>query len=102
MQPQEASNQTTTPPDPMCGAIIDHYLITDRLRDGIGGTLYVAVHPALGKKAAIKITHKDTSKDPKEEEYLAERFLAEGRAAAQIDHANVVSVFNFGRMDDGR
>lgn len=95
---QETGSGKSAPVDPLIGSIIDRYLITERLQEGAGGTLYLAVHPALGKRAAIKIMRGE----PVEQERLAERFFAEGRAAAQIDHANVVSVFNFGRLSDGR
>src|SRR5262245_2877170 len=80
--------------DSLIGSVIDNYLVTEVLREGQGGRLYLATHPALGKRAAIKVMRGD-AKDPA---MAAERFFAEGRAASQVSHENVVSVFNFGRL----
>lgn len=87
-----------SPADPLIGSVVAQYLITERIGGGAGGVLYAAVHPALGKRVAIKVMSPEIAKN----EELEERFFAEGRAAAQVEHANVVSVFNFGRLPDGR
>ena len=86
--------------DPFIGSIIDHYLITEKIREGAGGILYLARHPALGKAVVIKLMRWEDPDIPTET--LAELFFAEGRAASQVEHSNVVSVFNFGRMENGR
>jgi serine/threonine protein kinase len=91
---------TPTSTDEMIGSIIDHYLITEKIREGAGGVLYLAKHPALGKPVVIKLMRWNDPDIP--EETLAELFFAEGRAASQVEHSNVVTVFNFGRLENGR
>jgi serine/threonine-protein kinase len=93
-------DKSATTQDKMIGSIIDHYLITEKLREGAGGVLYLARHPALGKQVVIKLMRWDDPELPMEA--LSELFFAEGRAASQVDHSNVVSVFNFGRLENGR
>jgi eukaryotic-like serine/threonine-protein kinase len=97
----EANSKLALPEaDPFIGSIIDHYLITEKIREGAGGILYLARHPALGKPVVIKLMRWDDPNIPTET--LAEFFFAEGRAASQVEHSNVVSVFNFGRLENGR
>src|SRR5215831_9014136 len=62
------------------------------------GVIYLAEHPVIGKRAAIKILHRRYCDDPE----AVERFVVEARAANQIGHPNIVDVFTFGALDDGR
>jgi serine/threonine protein kinase len=59
------------------------------------GIVFEARHRSLGRRVAIKVLHGGFSgrePDPSQ----AKRFLREGRAAAQVRHAHVVDVFDFG------
>jgi serine/threonine-protein kinase len=59
------------------------------------GVVFEARHRSLGRRVAIKVLHGGFSgrePDPSQ----AKRFLREGRAAAQVRHAHVVDVFDFG------
>jgi serine/threonine-protein kinase len=66
---------------------------------GIGGmgAVYEARHLELGKPVAIKVLIPALAKDSQ----IAERFLREGRAAAAVDHPNIVEVFDLGTEPSG-
>ncbi len=80
------------------GTPVGEYLIDRFLGAGAMGEVYAGLQPVIGKKVAIKIlkTEVGASKDG------AERFKREARAVNQIDHPNVIDIFSFGRLDDGR
>jgi hypothetical protein len=56
------------------------------------------VHPLIGKRAAIKIMSRQLCFD----QHAVERFLAEARSVNQIAHPNIVDIFAFGTLSDGR
>ncbi len=62
------------------------------------GEVYAGHHPVIGKKVAIKLLRRELAASAE----AAERFIREARAVNQIDHPNVIDVFAFGRLDDGR
>lgn len=55
-------------------------------------TVYRAVHEGLDKQVALKVLHRHVAEDS---EYR-NRFLREGRAAARLDHPNLVRAFEAG------
>jgi serine/threonine-protein kinase len=61
-------------------------------------TVYGALHPLIGKKAAIKVMNPALSMDAG----LVERFVLEAQAVNKIGHPNIVDVFSFGKLSDGR
>ncbi len=63
------------------------YQLLQKVGEGSFGSVYRAWDPQLERELAIKILHGDFANDQ-----LTERLLREGRALAQIRHANVVSV----------
>lgn len=79
------------------GVQLGQYTIEHRLGAGGMGQVFKATHRALGRPCALKIlNHEGTSPD------AAARFLREARAAARIKHPNIVDVFDFGHVPDGR
>jgi serine/threonine protein kinase len=79
------------------GSTLGQYTIDERLGAGGMGQVFKATHRALGRACALKIlNHDGTSPD------AAARFLREARAAARIKHPNIVDVFDFGHVPDGR
>jgi eukaryotic-like serine/threonine-protein kinase len=80
------------------GAILGEYRIEGKIGEGGMGTVFAAVHPVIGKRAAIKVLRKDLCEDP----HSVERFMDEARVVNQIGHPNIVDVFAFGEMVDGR
>ncbi len=67
-------------------------------RGGGFGTVYRAIHPVIGKAAAIKVLSRQCSANPQ----LVSRFIAEARAVNQIRHRNIIDIFSFGALEDGR
>jgi len=77
----------------MIGTTIDDRYIVRRLigRGGMGA-VYEADHVGLGKRVAIKVMLKLDAD-------MVARFRREARAAARIDHVNVVRIFDVGTAD---
>ena len=61
------------------------------------GVVYEAVEEALGRTVALKVVAPERAR----EEGFRERFVAESRMAASLDHPNVLPVFGAGETDDG-
>lgn len=80
------------------GQLVGEYAIEQRLGEGGFGSVYSAVHPVIGKPAAVKVLHQRYSANPE----MASRFVAEARAANQIRHHNIIDIFSFGVLPDGR
>jgi eukaryotic-like serine/threonine-protein kinase len=80
------------------GAVVGDYKIEGMVGQGGMGQVYGAVHPVIGKRAAIKVLRRELCADPE----VIERFVLEARAVNQIGHPNIVDVFAFGGLPDGR
>jgi eukaryotic-like serine/threonine-protein kinase len=80
------------------GSRAGEYVIERVLGAGGFGTVYEAVQPVIRKRVAIKILAARYSFDPSG----VARFAAEARVTNEVGHPNIVGVFSFGRLDDGR
>ena len=80
------------------GTQVGEYRIERKIGEGGMGVVYAATHPLIGKKAAIKVISADLGTD----ETLVQRFVQEARSVNQIGHPNIVDVFAFGQLRDGR
>ncbi len=80
------------------GAEVHGYVIDGELGKGGMGFVYSATHPLIGKRAAIKVLKPEVSKSP----IIVERFIQEARAVNQIQHPNIIDIFAFGTLPDGR
>ena len=86
------------PPDPLIGARVGEYVVEALLGRGGVGVVYVAVHPVIGKRVAIKVLQQELARDPDHMQRLA----AEARAVSAIHHRGIVDIFGFGQLPDGR
>ena len=85
------------PPDPRIGTVLSgRYRIDALLGEGGMGKVYAAEHVAMHKKLAIKVLHRELSVVPE----LVARFEREAMAAANIDHPNIASATDFGKLED--
>jgi serine/threonine protein kinase len=80
------------------GTIVGEYRVEGKLGEGGMAVVYSAVHPLIGKKAAIKVMSPVLSADAG----AVARFALEARSVNRIGHPNIVDVFSFGRLPDGR
>jgi eukaryotic-like serine/threonine-protein kinase len=78
------------------GTAIGEYVVDGELGHGGMGVVYSATHPVIGKRAAIKVLK--SSSNPA----AVERFIQEARAVNQIGHPNIVDIFDFAQLPDGR
>ena len=79
------------------GETVGSYRIVRRIGVGGMGEVYEVEHLALGTRYALKTFVLENG----DAAFLRERFLAEGRALARIEHPNVARVFDLGVMPDG-
>ena len=79
------------------GETVGSYRIVRRIGVGGMGEVYEVEHSALGTRYALKTFVLENG----DAAFLRERFLAEGRALARIEHPNVARVFDLGVMPDG-
>ena len=75
----------------------DKYLIEEHLGAGGMGAVYRARHLSMERPVAIKVLHQRLVED----EAARVRFHIEARAAVMLQHANAVSVTDFGQTSEG-
>ena len=71
---------------------IGRYQILERVGRGGMGVLYRGMDPVLDREVAIKVMLVDFSEDA---EQMRPRFYREARAAARLQHRNIVTIFEF-------
>ena len=81
-------------PGTLCGA----YVLKKELASGGGGTVYEAQHRILLRRAAVKVLRRQLASSPQ----MVARFLQEARAVNMIKHPNIVDIFEFDDLPDGR
>ena len=70
---------------------LGRFQLRERLGDGGFGHVYLAYDPRLDRDVALKVL-----KQPNPSERVMERFFREARAAARLDHPNIVAVHDAG------
>jgi eukaryotic-like serine/threonine-protein kinase len=98
LPPSRSSRPSVSSVDPLVGQLLsDRYRILERVGDGAMGAVYLAEHTLMHKRVAVKVLHGEMSRVPE----VVARFEREAVAAAHIDHPNVVSASDFGKLPDG-
>ena len=78
------------------GSKISGYKILGKLGAGAMATVYKAKQVSLDRMVALKKLPEKFSQNPQ----FIERFFAEGRAAASLNHPNIVQAFDVGNEGD--
>src|SRR3954466_8745176 len=87
----------TTLSDPLVDRLLDgRYAIEARVARGGMASVYLATDVRLERRVAVKVMHAALAEDP---EFVA-RFNREARAAAGLNHPDIVAVYDQG-TDDG-
>jgi hypothetical protein len=76
----------------------DRWRVLSALGKGGMGEVWLAEHMSLGRKEALKILMPALATDPQ----FVSRFRREARAVNRLRHPNIIAVYDFGQLPDGR
>lgn len=99
IQPRDATAATSvsTLPALQRGMAVGRYLLLDQLGEGGMGVVYAAYDSELEREVALKLLRATTELKPDAQERLKQ----EARVMAQLEHENIVRVYDLG-VSDGR
>ncbi|HEY3807977.1 MAG TPA: serine/threonine-protein kinase [Kofleriaceae bacterium] len=80
------------------GTQVGEYRVEGKIGEGAMGVVYTAVHPVINKRVAVKVLKQALCDD----RGAIERFIDEARVVNEIGSPNIVDVFAFGTLPDGR
>src|SRR3989440_7613807 len=79
----------------MIGRVVGHYRVLEKIGAGGMGEVFRARDERLGREVALKLVRATSSNNP---DHLR-RFEQEARAAAALNHPNIVAVYDIGVHD---
>jgi serine/threonine-protein kinase len=79
------------------GSTVGNYEVIAKLGSGAMGSVFLAEHPSIGKRVALKVIHSDLASNAE----MVSRFFTEARAVTQIANDHIIDVQNFGQTPDG-
>ena len=77
------------------GGVLGHYRIERKLGEGGMGEVFLATDTKLGREVALKVLTGTLADDPDRRE----RFEREARAAAALNHPNIVTIYSVEAID---
>ena len=93
----EVTSSRKVSDDPLIGRdVIGQYRIEKKLGAGGMGTVYLAQQTSVSRPAVIKVLRSQG-----ESEDASARFAIEAKAASSLNHPNIVTIYNYGQMEDG-
>jgi serine/threonine-protein kinase len=78
----------------LIGKSIGNYRVESLIGEGGMGAVYLAVHPQIGKRVAVKVLREELAAD----QVVVDRFFHEAKAVNDISHPNVIDIVDFGRV----
>jgi serine/threonine protein kinase len=79
------------------GQTVGNYNVTAKLGEGGMGMVFLAEHPVIGSKVALKAIHPHFARSAE----IVSRFITEARAVNQIGHDHIVNITDFGNTAAG-
>jgi serine/threonine-protein kinase len=79
------------------GQTVGNYRVTAMLGEGGMGQVFLAQHPVIGSKVAIKAVQSRSARNPE----VVSRFVTEARAVNQVGHEHIVDITDFGTTPAG-
>ncbi len=79
----------------MIGSVLDKYEVLQKIGEGGMATVYRGRHTTLGRDVAIKVLHPHLSRS----ERNRRRFAREARAIENLDHDNILKIFDYSGTD---
>jgi serine/threonine-protein kinase len=79
------------------GETVGNYRVVAKLGEGGMGAVYLAEHPIIGRKAALKVINPQHARNPE----VVSRFINEAAAINRVGHPHIVEVTDFGRTPQG-
>jgi serine/threonine protein kinase len=79
------------------GQTVGNYNVTAKLGEGGMGVVFLAEHPVIGSKVALKAIHPHFARNAD----VVSRFVTEARAVNQIGHDHIVNITDFGHTPEG-
>ena len=79
------------------GQAIGNYRIISKIGTGGMGAVYLAEHPLIGKRVALKVIHRELSGNRE----VITRFFNEARAVNKIGNEHIVEIHDFGVTPEG-
>jgi serine/threonine-protein kinase len=84
--------------DPLIGSRVGSFHVVRLLGRGGMGTVYLAEHPVIGSRVAVKFLHESMAADPT----VVSRFYDEARAVNLIGHENIVGIYDLSVLPPNR
>jgi serine/threonine-protein kinase len=79
------------------GQTVGNYRVVAKLGEGAMGAVFLAEHPVIGRKAALKVINPEHARNPE----VVARFVNEATAINRVGHQHIVEVTDFGRTPAG-
>ncbi|MBZ0285792.1 MAG: serine/threonine protein kinase [Anaerolineae bacterium] len=90
------SVDTSQSKDPLIGKQLGDYRLTSVLATGGMARIYKAMDYKLQRQAAIKVLAQD---EVDSDQTLTKRFQREARAVAQLEHDNIITIYQYGEHE---
>jgi len=79
------------------GQSIGNYVVLSKIGTGGMGAVYLAEHPTIGKRVALKVIHRELAGNRE----VVQRFFQEAKAVNKIGSEHIVEIHDFGVTPDG-
>jgi len=80
----------------LVGKQLGDYLIKEKVATGGMSYVFLGEDVSLGRRAAVKVLTPDITED---DQSLPDRFKREARAVAQLEHDNIIPIYQFGELE---